>query len=233
MTRSRHPPTPELRPFRRNVHVALSYCLQTLRPHPTQNRSSLFPPHNLSSLAIVFTFAPPFLSFSFVTPQESAFAVTLPTTTKIGCPIHRGLIAMSGKVNLFPALLSSLLFVCHPRRGSAVPVAVALAVTFPTATKIGFPLIAMSGKANLSRFRCRRCFFRLSSLKGICLTPKNPSKIPCQAPIPLKSNKTNNIPLQMSYLQSTTIEIEIKKSPGKKPGLHHWPITPLERRFYL
>jgi hypothetical protein len=39
--------------------------------------------------------------------------------------------------------------------------------------------------------------------------------------------------LQKSYLPPATIEIEIKKSPGQKPGLPHWPVNRLERRIYL
>jgi hypothetical protein len=48
--------------------------------------------------------------FVFAVGSSFAFAVVfLNQLQKIGCPIHRGLIAMSGNVNLSPLLLLSLL----------------------------------------------------------------------------------------------------------------------------
>jgi hypothetical protein len=63
--------------------------------------------------------------------------------------------------------------------------------------------------------------------------PSNPTAKSHVKPQNLITKRKQTISrLQKSYLQSTTIELEIKKAPAKSRGFPIKPITRLERRIY-
>jgi hypothetical protein len=73
----------------------------------------------------------------------------------------------------------------------------------------------MSGQSR----KARSVLFEFSNSSKISLLQnilQKPSKIPCQAPNPITATKQTTSSLQKSYLESTTIELEIKKASAKK-----------------
>jgi hypothetical protein len=72
--------------------------------------------------------------------------------------------------------------------------------------------------------------FKIRRLQKII--SKNPAKPHVKPQSWIIQTKQTTSKLQRSYLQSSTIELEIKKAPAKSRGFHYKPITSLERRIY-